>query len=133
MRERNVDKDMNGLIAVAAVALLLTTGAAFMVSQERGRENKSGGERTFEAVKPVPEGTPRPCSTCGQTGKVTCSACKGHGRILVIVIGGGPGGGEQACGACGGSGQTNCGWCKGTGTMTSAQPGVLKWGGKKKL
>jgi len=130
--ERNVDKDMNGLIAVVGAALLLTTGAAFVVSQGKWRESKSEGNKSFEAVKGVPEGTPRPCSTCQRTGRVACSGCNGKGRVLVIVIGGGPGGGEQICNACGGSGKMNCGWCKGTGTMTSASPGVLRWGGKKK-
>jgi hypothetical protein len=131
VKERNVDKDMNGLIAVMGAALLLTTGAAFMVAQGRGRESKSEGGKSFEAVKPVSEGTPRPCFTCRQTGKVTCYGCRGKGKVLVIVIGG-PGGGEQLCGVCGGSDLERCGWCKGTGTITSASPGVLKWGGKKK-
>jgi hypothetical protein len=130
VKERNVDKDMNSLVAVVGAAVLLTAGAALVISQERGRERKDEGNPSFQAVKEVKEGTPRPCSTCRETGKVTCYGCQGKGKVFVVVIGG-PGGGEQLCGVCGGTGLEKCGWCKGTGTMTSTSPGVLKWGGKK--
>lgn len=58
---------------------------------------------------------PENCGSCGGSGKETCFACQGRGRISNPAYAPHAGTSDGWCTPCSGSGKRNCGSCNGSG------------------
>jgi hypothetical protein len=97
----------------AAIFRALATPATQSSSSARSARASNWAAPTtynmFES-KPVEK-----CGSCGGSGKQTCFACQGRGRITNPAYAPHAGTSDGWCAPCTGSGKTRCGSCNGSG------------------
>jgi hypothetical protein len=121
--------DARSLLAFVGGTLFLVVGGMWLASTMDRAGNTRAGQTSFQAVQPIAEGVERVCPTCQGSRRAACDECGGSGRAFYYNTGMMV---QGTCTKCGRSGVGECYRCKGTGKISSAQPGVLKWGGGKR-
>jgi hypothetical protein len=97
----------------AAIFGALSTSAAQSSSSARSSQASNLAAPTTSNTmgnKPVER-----CGSCSGSGKQTCFACQGRGRITMPAYAAHAGTDDGWCAPCTGSGKTRCGSCGGSG------------------